>query len=45
MPNRRQTVQSTQPTPQFTADRSALLTQMRADATVTFIPALHVDAI
>ena len=31
--------------PQFTADRFALLAQMRAEAAVTFLPALHVYAV
>lgn len=31
--------------PQFTADRFALLAQMREDAPVTFLPALHVYAV
>lgn len=31
--------------PQFTADRFTLLAQMRADAPVTFLPALHVYAV
>jgi hypothetical protein len=31
--------------PQFTADRFALMAQMRSEAPVTFLPALHVYAV
>ena len=45
MPNPTAAEQFNPHNPQFTADRFALLAQMRAEAPVTFLPALHVYAV